>query len=449
MKTMIALLALLLLLIGTGAARAENGQTVDLATALRAALAARPAAEAARQQAQAAQAAVGEARGGYLPQLSFSETFSATDEPAGSLFMTLNQQRLVLYPDAGPYNDPGTTRDYQTRFSLRQALFDPDVGYGLKKARKGAAAARATARWSAEQAVFDAFGAYLRVQQAAAARDWVESSLQEAREVVRLARERESAGVGLHADTLRARVRLAEAERHRLSAANDLRLAKRRLALAMGRDGGEIGIARPLTADDVATGRDLAPVPRADLRAARLQADAATLERRQAKARYLPRLGLQADYTWHDHQAPLGTEADSWQAGVGLHWDLFDGLRRERHIERTAAQARAARLQAEELRRGIDLQRQEARLRAEEAQLQLASARQARAEAEESHRLLMERYRAGLTDLSDLLAAQAALDRARYDAVAAESRMLLTRGNLRLQQGIFLQSMLPEQEDQQ
>ena len=151
---------------------------------------------------------------------------------------------------------------------------------------------------------------------------------------MRLAAEREGAGLGLKADTLRAKVQLAEAERRRLGADNDLQLARRRLALAMGRADGEVEIVRPLTPADL-------PLP-ADGRRAAAGGPAAAQYRAEAAARGTPpgqgRLpaaagALLASYAWHNPSVPFGTEADSWQAGAGLTWNLFDGLRRSGRIE--------------------------------------------------------------------------------------------------------------------
>jgi outer membrane protein TolC len=439
------LLVLVALMVTTSAARAEQ---VDLSQALAAAVAHRPLVEAARQQAEGARAAVNEARSGYLPHLTLKESFQATNEPGGSLFIALNQERLVLSPTADSYNHPPSRHDFETRFTLEQSLYDPAVGYGLARAKVAHQEALAVAGWSEEQAAFAAFRAYLEVQQAQAALAWGESSLAEAREIVRLAGEREDAGLGLRADTLRAQVLLAEAERRRLRFANDLQLARRQLALTMGREAGEVNIARPLNPADLPLDDGVAARQRGDVQAALSQAEAAELARRQARAEYQPRLGLLASYAWHDPSVPFGTGADSWQIGAGLTWELFDGLRRTSSIDRAAAQQRAARLQAEELRRSVAFQTREAELRAEEAALQWNSTQTAVAAAEEGQRLLLQRYDAGLSPLSDLLATQAALDRARLEGVQASSTMLLARGNVQLQKGLFLHNMFSGKEVQ-
>jgi outer membrane protein TolC len=434
-----------LLLIGSPCLGQAAG--VDLRQALREAVAARPFVEASRQEAQSARSAADAARSRYFPRVTLSETFSATDEPAGSLFATLNQERLILYPSAAPYNDPPTTRDFETRLTLEQPLFDPDISFSARRADRGAEAAEAGARWSAEEAAFSAFQAYLAVQSAGSARQWVESSLKEARETERLASLRQEAGLGLLADTLRARVALAEAERRALSSGNDLTLARKRLALALGRSGGEADIAAPLSAEEFAAVPAVAGGERADLSALTHQAEAADLAYRQSRAAFLPRAGLSAAYALHDEETPFGAEGSAWSVRAGLTWEIFDGLGKS-HLKQSAAAARnAAVARRTEISRQAEFHLEEARLRAEEARLQLASARQALESAEESRRLLLDRYDAGLSNLSDLLALQAALDGARFEAVNAESRLILALGNIRFQSGTFVESLLPAEEN--
>jgi len=99
-----------------------------------------------------------------------------------------------------------------------------------------------------------------------------------------------------------------------------------------------------------------------------------------------------------------------------------------------------------EATRQARFQVEEAQLRAKEAEENLETARQSVSEAEESRRLLEDRYSAGLVDFGELLAAQTALDRSRLAAVTAESRLLLALGNIRMQSGTFLQSLLPCEE---
>jgi len=419
------------------------GAELTLKEALRAAVSDRPIVKAAQARASAADAAVREARSGWLPHLTVSELYTRTDEPANSLFLALNQERNVMADPNYDLVDPDDKDDFETRLQLTQTLYDPAVDYGLRQARTAGKAAAADAVWSAEEAAFTAFQAYLEVQQAAAALAWVESSRQEAAEIARLAGERRQAGTGLKADELRAAVQLAEAQRRALTARNDLTLARRRLALATGRPGGEEGIASPLDEMSFPVAKEPCVEQRADLQALSLQVESAGLAVSRSKAEWLPRAGLTAHYAWHDEKNPFGTDAESWAIGAGLNWELFDGLRRSSATARATAEEQAAAAKLDDARREQEFRLAEARLRADEARLQRESARESVVAAEESRRLMQQRFETGLADLADLIAAQSALDRARFDVVGAESRHLLALGNIHFQAGCFLQTFLP------
>nr|NIS40806.1 TolC family protein [Desulfuromonadales bacterium] len=419
------------------------GQEVDLHQAVSEAAEQRPFARAARARSQAAEAAADEARGRYLPQLTLEEGYRRTSQPGNGLFIALNQEDFTLQPSEELYT---TRENFATRLTLRQPLFNSDIYFGQRRARDHARAAQAEASWGAEKAAFAAFRAYLDVQRARAARDAAQSSRAEAAEVLRMARVHHEAGVGMKADVLRAGVALSEAENRLLTVENDLTLARRRLALAMGRPGDEVEIAAALKPASFAGEIDSLALRRGDLEALAYRTAAMREARRQAKAAYLPKLGADAVYEMHDPDTPFGDQGQHWSVNLGLSWTLFDGLQREKRRNRAEAEYLAARQEHLEALRSTRLQVEEAVLRAAEAEAHLTTARRAVAEATESHRLLRERYAAGLSDLSDLLAVRAALDRARVQAVSAESRLILALGNIRFQKGVFLQTLLADKE---
>ncbi len=443
---MIHILTLCLFLLGAGFA---HGETVGIRQALAEAVANRPLARATAEDARGAEAAIGEARSRLLPRLTLTESFYATDEPGGSLFISLNQEDLKLSPSADSYNFAPTRRDFETRLTLEQPLYDPDISYGLQRAKKGAEATAASARRTREWVAFATFQAYLDVQQAHAALSWIESAQKEANEILRLAGERQQVGVGLKADVLRAQVLVSRARQQQIAVEHDLALARRSLALAMGRDGGEVDIAAPLSVSELAGAAGELPMARADLEALSLQVDEAELGHRQSRAAYLPRLGLNASYALHDGSTPFGTEANAWMVQAGLRWELFDGFRRSSQGARTAAASRSAGARLEEAARQARFELDQARLRAEEARLLVDVATSALAAAEEGQRLVLQRYEAGLDDLSAMLSTQEALDRSRFERVNASTRHLLALGNIAFQNGTFLQVVSSTQEHTQ
>ena len=422
-------------------------QSIDIATAVQRAITDRPAILVSQAQGQAAASAVREARSRYLPQLNFSETFSMTNEPAGSLFIALNQERNVM-TDSG-YNlvDPESQQDFDTRLTLEQTIFNADTGYRIQEAKKRLESAQARNAWSREIAGFSAFQAYLGVQRALADLQSVSAAEKEAIELLRLADERYNAGIGLKADTLRAQVFRSEAERRALTARNNLKIAQRRLALAIGQEGGELQISAPLDPALFASATTAPPgTERADLQAFALEVESLSLAAKRSQAAYLPRLDLAASYALHHESSPFGADGEAWRLGAVLNWELLDGFRRDAGIARVNAEKAAAVAELSEARREQAFRRAEVALRIDEARAQKASAAYSVEAAREGQRLLQQRYANGLADLVDLLAAQSALDQARSYFVAADIQLLLSLGQALLEEGRFVATILMKSE---
>jgi outer membrane protein len=414
---------------------------ISLTDALRYGLENQPRAQAARHEARAMAAEADSVRSRLLPRISVSERFLWTDEPAAGVFMRLNQQRLA---EADMFSsDPPSRRNFETRLTVEQPLFAADLHYDLRRSRQGAAASAALQRWSEEGVAMAVFRAYLQVQQAQATDAWVAAARHQAEEILRLGEERYQVGSGLRTDALRARVFLAETGRMALTARHDLAIARRALALAMGWPQEEADIAEPLAAELLSAAAQMPPQRRADVQALDAQVSEAQLALSQSRAAWLPKLGVSGSYALHHPDHPLG-DARHWALEANLSWDLYEGGGRGHRQSAAAARLAAQQARRSEAQRGAIFRSVEARLRAEEAFLQLESARAAVAEAEESQRLITLRFAEGISDLSELLSVQTALDRVQLDTIQAESAYLLALGEQLMADGNFLRLLLPE-----
>jgi outer membrane protein len=398
-----------------------------------------------RAQTAAAEATAKEAASRTLPRVNLSENLLWTNEPGGSLFISLNQQRLELSPTADAYNDAPARSDFATRLTLVQPLFNPDIIYGRQRAERQAEAAAAREDYGREQLSFAILSAYLSVQRAEANRLWVDSSLKEAQEIMRIAETREQSGLGLKADTLSARVQLSESEQLRISADNAIELAKRNLALQAGSDAKQLEIDAPLTAERLLPLPDPGSLQRADLQALSLQEAAARLAEQQSRAAWLPRLGFSASYALHDRDYPFGAEANDWTVQAGLTWELFDGFSRRQATSRAGAELHSLSMRRRQARREADFALQQAQLKVTEIRQQLVARRDGREAAAESYRLLLERYQNGLSSLTDLLAAQTRLERSRAGLVAGETQLLLALANVHQANGTLLHALFGEE----
>jgi outer membrane protein TolC len=133
--------------------------------------------------------------------------------------------------------------------------------------------------------------------------------------------------------------------------------------------------------------------------------------------------------------------------GVGLTWNLFDGMRREAELGKAVAERRRAQAYHRGIRDQAAFEAAQADLGVKEATLLGEIARAALASAEESVRLLKSRYENHLGRMVDLLDAQTALDGARAARIRAENDVRLSRARRLYASGGLLSFAAPDAEN--
>jgi len=390
------------------------------------------------------------ARGYYLPKLSFEERFIRTEVPAEAFSLKLNQRRLSNsdFLDADNFNNAPPINDYITTFTLEQPIFAPRAYLGRKMANREAQATGLDVSRKKEETVFRVLQAYLQVLTAKEYVRVAEQGLSDAREHYRIAEVMESAGTGLASDVLRAKVFLATAESGKVTAHSRLALAQTGLGLAMGEAGGkrvDAGVPPPPLPEPGALEERIAAVRenRADLRAFSMRLANAETNVTLRKSDYLPEVGVLGAYRIDGQDGIFSPDNHTWNIGVGLSWNLFDGLRREAEV----AKASAEREKTREVYRGAKdyaaFQVTRAYLFVEEASRRVEIARASVAAAEEGVRLVRSRYENQLARMIDLLDAQTALNGVRADLVRAENDLQQSRAQLEYSSGELLSWALP------
>jgi outer membrane protein TolC len=420
----------------------QCGNAINVDEAIRMGLALNPGQNAVHTDTQLAQAVAQQTTSAMMPQVTLNENLLWTNEPGSSMFISLNQQRLKLSPDADTYNDPPARSDFETRLTLVQPVYDPDISYNIKRSRYQAEAGAALEQYSREQLGFAIFHAYMMVQRAQANLTWVDSSLHEAQQILQIAQVRQNSGIGIKADTLRAQVRLAETKRLKISADNALEMARRNLALQTGSANDQLNIGAQVDINSLLPLPDNDSVQRADLQALQLRTNAAQLETEQSRATWLPRLGLAASYSLHDRDYPLSGDADNWIVQAGLTWKMFDGFKRKYDTQGALAKQRGLTLRQQQAQREINFALQKSRLHLKEVQAQLDVSHSGAEAAAEGYRLLLERYDNGLSPLTDLLAAQTQLEFSRATLANNNIELLLALASVQQTNGTLLQVLL-------
>jgi outer membrane protein len=427
--------------------------TVDFPQAVARALGGNPSLAAIGLEYAAGTQDVRTARGAFLPGLTFEHRFVRTNLPAEAFALKLNEGKLTAedFQDVNNFNDPALRNDFITSFTLEQPLFVPGLYMGYKMAKAEAEAKRLEYSRAKEETVFRVLSAYLDVLTAKAFLAVAEQELSDAVEHQRLAETAETAGTGLSSDVLRAKVSVAAAEGGKVTAENRLELAQRGLGVAMGEkepepvdvSGPPPGFPDPGTLEAL----QAAARKRADLRAVSVRVENAGNNEALRKTEYLPTVGLLGAYQLDAEDGPLEVDNRSWKVGVGLKWNLFDGLRRESGVSKAALERRKAEEYYRAERDRAMFQVTQAYLGIREAQRRVEIARAAAASAQEGVRQVRARYENQLGRMIDVLDAQSALNQVRADAVRAENDLVHARARLMYVSGTLLSWAAPPERE--
>jgi len=413
--------------IALSAARAQTTAPVSLSLGDAARLASKQNAGvvAARYRADQADARVTQRRADLLPNVSalaLENGRTLNTATFGIDFPSPPGQPPIFDPEgqlAGPVN----VLDSRARFS--QSLFDAGALGRVRSARAAAAASDFDADAAADQAAAIAANAYVRAARADAqlGARIADSSLAE--DLLRVARDQLTAGVGVGLDVTRAQSQLAAIRAQLIAARNDRGRARFELLRSLG-----LPLDTRLTlSDSLATLRLDDALPdenaaiaqalrsRADLRSIDEQLTAIDRQTNAVRSERLPTVSAFGDYGSIGKNGGALLPTYNW--GVQLSLPIFDGFRREGRVEEQTA-----------LHREVDVRRRDLREQASvevrTALLDLGSAREAVAAARERVRLAeqevsqaSERFRAGVAGNADVFTASISLNGARTQVVDA------------------------------
>jgi outer membrane protein TolC len=386
---------------------------VSLQQAVAATLENNPDIRAANAGEQESRARAGEALASYLPRLDFVETWQRGNNPVYVFGSLLTQQRFTGANFAlDALNHPQAVTNHRSGFMLEQPIFDSNRLTAIRASRLGremASAGVAELRAELTLAVARAYGG---VVQAGANRRAAESAVEAARDDLSRARQRRDVGLVTDADVLSLEVHVAQMEERRIRAASAEQIARAQLNRLMGAP-----LDREITVEEPAPAQSMVPAAseaetmalekRAAARRASLQLEMARANRAGAKASFLPQVSVQGVYELNGHR--FGDRASAWMVSGQLRWNLFSGLGDSARLRAAAAAEARAAAERESVQAALRLDVRTARAELEAAIAREAVGRAAVAQARESHRIIRDRYEAGMTSVTDVLRASTAL----------------------------------------
>jgi len=438
------LLLALFVVAGKAWAQAPVPQDLSLAEAVRTALEKHPALRAADQVTIAANAGVDQARAGFFPRVDIAEGITRSDNPVYAFGSLLNQGRFTAGDFAvDQLNHPDPITNWRTNLVGSVPLFLGGRNlFGYQEAELSRQMAEQGRTQTEQQIIFNVVRAYATVLLAREAQTTVAASVRTAEATLDTADARYGSGLVVASDVLAAKVRLARLREEAVAAANQVRLSRLTLNEAMGvpldrdyRVAGALTLPAPIA--DRAEGLEtLARNARPEYRQAELETQRLEKEVLRTKGALLPTLHFLGNYEINNNNIASNGQG-SWAVGVVLNLNLFNGGADRARIVEAQANYQKALAQKERLGNSIGLEVHDAFLALETARDRVTVAEGAVSQAEESLRIVRDRYESGLTTIVELLDSEMALTAARtnivralYDATVAQASLDLALGRL-------------------
>ncbi len=380
-----------------------------------------------------------------LPQLRIEERFMRTDNPAYVFSTKINQGNFTMADLMGApdtFNAPTPINNFQTVLSFEMPLYVRKAWIGLDISKKQYETVNTEFERKKEEIAFQLIKAYIGVRTAKEYVNVARLGLENAEEHLRIAKARQTAGLGLNSDVLRAEVGVTEAKARLISAEKNLSIARRALGLVMGMDEpvdikDEImNTLPPLLDENVYLEKALQSK---EVKAMELRYENAKRFIKLERSDYIPQIGIGASYELDDHNTPFGSEGRSWQVMAFLRWDILSGGKTYYSTKRAEYKLQEAGEYLEGLKKNIRFRVHEAYSSVLEAKAHLDLALSSLKSAEENRRLIKIRYENNLAKIIDLLDAQTSLDNARALVVQKEGALKEAIAGL-----MFLSNMMNE-----
>jgi len=402
--------------------------------------------QSARYRVDEAKARVTQTHADLLPQISvFPNWTSVTINSAsfGIHFPTAPGQQPLFDPN-GSIIGPINLWDF--RGGLTQTLYDPGAKARVAAAQANVRSAGGDVSAAAEQAAAIAAGVYVRAlrSEAVVGARAADSAL--ANELVSIARDQLSAGVGVALDVTRAQAQLASSRAQLIVARNDRDRALLDLRRALNidlstplqlTDSLELPVSEAEVVENEPAAADVAMQMRPDVRALDLQYAAAQEQYAAIRAGRLPTVGFFGREGENGIQ--LNHLLNTYSYGVQFTWPAFEGHRRDAQAAEQAAVIHAFEGRRRDLREQVAADVRGALLDLGSAREEIDAARENQGLAQQEVAQARERFRAGVAGNADVVTASFTLNQARTTLIDALTAYQNARVSLARSQGIVSQ----------
>lgn len=426
---------------------------LDLSSAIQTAVNKNHLVLAAQYQVDASAAQITQARSGFFPQLSVSETVTKTNNPMWAFGTKLNQ-KVIEQRDFDPdlLNEPDAINNYTTSISMNWSLFDPaQTWIPWKQSKQHFKATELSLARTRQEIIAQTVMAYNGLLLATEHLNVVQKVLETARAHLKMIQSRFDGGFIVKSDLLRAQVRVGELEQNLIQSESNLNIARAHLNVVMGvpvddryilsdRLDGALEINEALA---IAEGTEMSdPLEkwivtalshRPDLAKLQYQEKMAENEVKKSKWRHLPSIHVMGNYEINSED--FEDTAENYTLGAMMQLNLFSGSRLWGKTREAKASLSSVKSMREGLESGIRVEIRQAFYQIQSAKKRIDVAKASTMQADEGLRIIKNRYENGLVTIVDLLDAQVASQQSQmnylsalHDYKTAAARLFLAAG---------------------
>lgn len=361
------------------------------------------------------------ARSGFYPQLNFTQSFNRTTNPMWAFGTKLNQG-VITQADFDPVslNDPDAINNFASTFLLSWSIYEGGrTKLGWEQAKQSLSVASLALERTRQNVIAKTATSYVGLVLSQKNIMVINEALESAKANLNMIRSRYNSGLVVKSDLLRAKVRIADLEQHQLMAKSRFKIGEAMLNAAMGSgDDKPLNPVTPLTIGSEISGTidnwiNTALDQRPEMENLHLAEDIARKEIKKSRALHYPDVNLVGNYEINTED--FSDSADNYTFGAVMKINIFSGNRITQETKAAVSMLGRVQQMKKSMELNIQIQAREAFLKLKSARERILVAKIAVDQAEESLRIVKNRYNNGLLTIVGLLDAEVACQQAHTD----------------------------------
>ncbi|TYB33792.1 MAG: TolC family protein [Flexistipes sinusarabici] len=382
-----------------------------------------------------------QAKGGYLPDINISETYTNTDEPATAAFSKMAQGEFDMDYFSNELANPDSVENYETKVEILQPVFmKGKIYFGIRQASKMKDIAELTSERIQQEILYNYINNFFGMSLAEKALEVTKKSYERTKRYYQQTKNFYENGMIVKSDLMVAKTHLLKNESAINEAQKQVEVAQSRLQQVLGIDE-EIDIVWETPDFNIDKSLDnylqTAVSSREDLLVLDKQLDIAEIETKKSKFNLLPEVSLFANYKWNDSEF-MNDGSEGATFGAKVSFNLFNGFTDYNKIRENTSDYLYMLNIKHDKKRKIRSEVKDAYYSVEAARKKLEAAKKQVEAAYEALSITQNRFKEGLIKITELLdrevdvkQAELSLYMAEYELITSKARLLLNAGILR------------------